>query len=35
VPTDRYSVLKQFYEQIRAGDEQQAVLKLTPSTDKQ
>ena len=35
VPPDRYSVLRQFYEEVRAGDEQQAVLKLTPPTDKQ
>ena len=35
VPADRYPALKQFYEQIRAADEQQAVLKLIPPTDKQ
>lgn len=35
VPADRYSALRQFYEQVRAGDEQQAVLKLTPTTGKQ
>jgi transglutaminase-like putative cysteine protease len=35
VPADRYTALKQFYEKIRAGDEQQAVLKLTPPADKQ
>lgn len=34
VPADRYSALRQFYEQVRAGDEQQAVFKLTPP-DKQ
>lgn len=35
VPADRYSALRQFYEQVRSGDEQQAVLKLTPLADKQ
>jgi len=35
VPAERYSAIKQFFEQIRAGDEQQAVLKLIPTTDKQ
>lgn len=34
VPADRYSALRQFYEQVRAGDEQQAVLKLAASADK-
>ena len=34
VPADRYSALRQFYEQVRAGDEQQAVLKLMPPSDK-
>ena len=35
VTADRYPDLRQFYEQVRAGDEQQAVLKLTPPSDKQ
>jgi hypothetical protein len=34
VPQDRYLVLRQFYEQVRAGDEQQAVLKLSSPGDK-
>jgi hypothetical protein len=35
VPANGYPALRQFYEQVRAGDEQQAVLRLTPPTNKQ
>jgi transglutaminase-like putative cysteine protease len=35
VPVEKYSALKQFYELIRAADEQQAVLKPFPPSDKQ
>lgn len=34
LPAANYPGLRQFYEQIRAADEQQAVLKLTPATDR-
>jgi transglutaminase-like putative cysteine protease len=34
VAAERYPVLRQFYEQVRAGDEQQAVLKSGPPPDK-
>lgn len=34
VPVEKYAALKQFYELIRAGDEQQAVLKASPVSDK-
>ena len=34
VPANSYPALRQLYEQVRAGDEQQTVLKLTPPTDK-
>lgn len=35
VALDKYPVLKQFYEQVRAGDEQQVVLKPIPPAAKQ
>jgi transglutaminase-like putative cysteine protease len=35
VPPDRYQALRQFYEQVRAGDEQQAILKSLQPQDKQ
>ena len=35
VPVEKYPSLKYFYEQIRSSDEQQAVLKPAPSSDKQ
>jgi transglutaminase-like putative cysteine protease len=35
VPLDKYPLLKQFYELIRAGDEQQVVLKPVSSAEKQ
>lgn len=34
VAPERYPVLRQFYEQVRAGDEQQVVLKSGPAPDK-
>ena len=34
VPVERYAALKQFYELVRAGDEQQAVLKALSASDK-
>jgi len=34
VPPDRYLALRQFYEEVRASDEQQAVLKPVPPADK-
>ncbi len=34
VAAERYPVLRQFYEQVRAGDEQQVVLKSGPAPDK-
>jgi transglutaminase-like putative cysteine protease len=35
LPAERYLALRQFYEQVRAGDEQQVVLKAAPIADKQ
>lgn len=35
VPPEQYLALRQFYEQVRAGDEQQVVLKPAPHADKQ
>ena len=34
LPQERYPALRQFYEQIRAGDEQQVVLKVAQTPDK-
>ena len=34
VPKEKYSVLREFYAQIRAGDEQQVVLKTGPPAEK-
>ena len=33
VPAERYSALRQFYEQMRAGDEQQVVLRVAHAPD--
>lgn len=35
LPAANYPALRQFYEQVRAGDEQQTVLKPAPPTGKQ
>lgn len=34
VAAQQYPILREFYQQIRAGDEQQVVLKLAPLPDK-
>jgi hypothetical protein len=34
VAAQQYPILREFYQQIRAGDEQQVVLKLAPRPDK-
>jgi hypothetical protein len=34
IAAQQYALLREFYQQIRAGDEQQVVLKLAPLPDK-
>lgn len=35
VPVEKYSVLREFHDQVRFGDEQRAILKSLESPGKQ